>query len=82
MPKLLDQVRNLIRLKHYSIRTEQAYLHWIRRFILFHNMRHPSDMTEADVTAFLSHLAVDKNVSASTQTQALSAILFLYRDVC
>ena len=81
MPKLLDQVRNLIRIKHYSIRTEQAYLHWIKRFILFHNKRHPSDMAEPEVTAFLSHLAVDNNVSASTQTQALSAILLLYRDV-
>jgi integrase len=81
MPKLLDQVRNLIRLKHYSIRTEQAYLHWIRRFILFHNKRHPSEMAEPEVTAFLSFLATAKNVSASTQTQALSAILFLYRQV-
>ncbi|HJQ70991.1 MAG TPA: integron integrase [Blastocatellia bacterium] len=81
MPKLLDQVRNLIRLKHYSIRTEQAYIHWIKQFILFHNKRHPSDMAGPELTAFLSHLAVDKNVSASTQTQALSALLFLYRDV-
>ena len=81
MPKLLDQVRGLLRLKHYSIRTEQAYLHWIKRFILFHNKRHPSDMAEPEVTAFLSHLAVDNKVSASTQTQALSALLFLYREV-
>lgn len=81
MPKLLDQVRSILRLKHYSIRTEQAYLHWIKRFILFHSKRHPSDMAEPEVTAFLSHLAVDKIVSSSTQTQALSAILFLYRDV-
>ena len=81
MPKLLDQVRSLIRLKHYSIRTEQAYLHWIRQFILFHNKRHPSEMAEPEITAFLSYLATAKNVSASTQNQALSAILFLYREV-
>ena len=81
MPKLLDQVRSLIRLKHYSIRTEQAYLHRIRLFIVFHNKRHPSEMAEPEVTAFLSYLATAKNVSASTQTQALSAILFLYREV-
>jgi integron integrase len=81
MPKLLDQARGLIRLKHYSIRTEQAYLHWIKQFILFHGKRHPSEMAEPEVTAFLSHLAIDRNVSSSTQTQALSAILFLYREV-
>jgi integron integrase len=81
MSKLLDRVRNLIRIKHYSIRTEQAYLFWIKQFILFHNKRHPSDMAEPEITTFLSHLAVNKQVSASTQTQALSAILFLYRDV-
>ena len=81
MSKLLDQVRNLIRLKHYSIRTEQAYTHWIKRFIIFHNKRHPSDMAEPEITAFLSHLAVNMNVAASTQNQALSAILFLYQDI-
>jgi integron integrase len=81
MSKLLDQVRHLIRLKHYSIRTEQAYVHWIKNFILFHNKRHPSDMAETEVTAFLSYLAVNKHVASSTQNQALSAILFLYADV-
>jgi integron integrase len=81
MPKLLDQVRSELRLRHYSIRTEQAYLHWIKRFIIFHNKRHPSDMGEAEISQFLSHLAEGLNVAASTQNQALSAILFLYRDV-
>ena len=81
MHKLLDQTRSQLRLRHYSIRTEQAYLHWIKRFILFHNKRHPSNMAEPEISKFLSHLAEDKNVAASTQNQALSAILFLYRDV-
>ncbi len=81
MPKLLDQVRNTIRVRHFSIRTEQAYLRWVKEFILFHNKRHPSDMGHLEVTAFLSHLALDRNVAASTQNQAMSAILFLYRDV-
>ena len=81
MPKLLDQVRHIIRLKHYSIRTEQAYIHWIKQFILFHNKRHPADMAESEVSDFLSSLAVKKDVASSTQSQALSAILFLYRDV-
>lgn len=79
-PKLLDQVRELIRVKHYSIRTERSYLDWIRRFILFHDKRHPKDMGAMEVTAFLTHLAVAGQVSASTQNQALSAILFLYRE--
>jgi integron integrase len=79
--KLLDQVREAIRLKHYSYRTEQTYLGWIRRYILFHNKRHPKDMGAAEVAAFLTHLAVEGNVSASTQNQALSALLFLYRYV-
>jgi integron integrase len=81
MSKLLDQVRHIIRLKHYSIRTEQAYIHWIKQFILFHNKRHPADMAEPEVSDFLSSLAVKKDVASSTQSQALSAILFLYRDV-
>ncbi len=76
-PKLLDQVRNAIRVRHYSRRTEDQYVHWIRRFILFHAKRHPREMGEREVTAFLTYLAVDKNVAASTQNQALSAILFL-----
>lgn len=76
-PKLLDRVRQAIRLRHYSQRTEQAYVSWIRRFIVFHEKRHPRDMGEPEVTAFLSSL-VTRGVSASTQNQALSAILFLY----
>ena len=80
-PKLLDQVRAKVRLKHYSIRTETQYVHWVKRFIVFHGKRHPKDMGVAEVEAFLSHLAVDGNVAASTQNQALSALLFLYRDV-
>ena len=80
-PRLLDQVRDLIRLKHYSIRTEQAYLGWIRRFILFHHKRHPKEMGKTEIESFLTHLAVQENVAASTQNQAMSAILFLYRHV-
>lgn len=80
-PKLLDQVREKIRVKHYSLRTEQTYVQWIKRFILFHNKRHPAQMSAPEVEAFLSHLAVKGNVSASTQSPALSAILFLYREV-
>jgi integron integrase len=80
-PRLLEQVREVIRLKHYSIRTEQSYIGWIKRFILFHSKRHPRDMGAEEITRFLSHLAVAGNVSASTQNQALNAILFLYREV-
>lgn len=80
-PRLLDQVRELIRIRHYSIRTEQAYVQWIRRYILFHHKRHPRELGADEVTAFLSYLAVRRNVAASTQNQALNAILFLYRDV-
>lgn len=80
-PKLLDRVRDLVRTRHYSLRTEEAYVAWIRRFILFHNKKHPSAMGAEEINAFLTHLAVEKNVAASTQNQALSAILFLYRDV-
>jgi integron integrase len=80
-PKLLDRVRGAIRLRHYSIRTEQAYSDWIRRFILFHNKRHPSEMAEREVTEFLTHLAREGKVAASTQNQALSALLFLYKEV-
>jgi integron integrase len=79
--RLLDQVRDAIRLKHYSIRTEESYVTWIKRYILFHNKRHPKEMTSAEIEAFLTHLAVQQNVAASTQNQALSALLFLYRDV-
>ncbi len=77
----MDLVRGVLRRKHYSIRTEQSYVDWIKRFILFHGKRHPAQMDKADVTAFLTHLAVQRNVAASTQNQALSAVLFLYRDV-
>ncbi|WP_305805343.1 integron integrase [Stenotrophomonas sp. YIM B06876] len=80
-PRLLDQVRQQIRVRHYSIRTEQAYLGWIRRFILANGKRHPSEMGALEVEAFLSGLATEGNVSAATQNQALSALLFLYRQV-
>jgi integron integrase len=80
-PKLLDQVRDVIRRRHYSIRTEQVYIDWIKRFILYHNKRHPKEMAEEEVAAFLTHLARDRNVAPSTQNQALSALLFLYKDV-
>jgi len=80
-PRLLDQVRERIRFLHYSIRTEEAYLGWIRRFILFHGKRHPREMGAPEVEAFLSDLATRGRVTASTQNQALSAILFLYRQV-
>ena len=80
-PKLLDQVRARLRLKHYSLRTEAAYIGWIRRFILFHQKRHPKEMGKIEVEAFLSHLASALHVSASTQNQALAACLFLYREV-
>lgn len=80
-PRLLDQVREVMRLKHYSYRTEQAYVDWIRRFILFHGKRHPQEMGAPEIEAFLTHLAVHENVAASTQNQALNALLFLYREV-
>ena len=79
--KLLDQVRDAIRARHCSRRTEECYVGWIRRFIIFHGKRHPMEMGEAEITGFLSALAVKARVSASTQNQALSALLFLYRDV-
>jgi len=80
-PKLLDQVRAAIRTKHYSIRTEESYVNWIKKFILFHNKRHPKEMGEKEINAFLTHLAVNKKVAASTQNQALCAIIFLYKHV-
>jgi integron integrase len=81
-PKLLDQVRHRIRARHYSRRTEKAYVHWIRRYIFFHDKHHPADMGAPEVTAFLTALAVHDRVTASTQNQALSALLFfLYREV-
>ncbi len=80
-PRLLDRVRLTIRARHYSPRTEKAYLAWIRRFIFFHGRRHPDELGVPEVTGYLSHLASQRNVSSSTQTQAFAAILFLYRDV-
>jgi integrase-like protein len=78
-PKLLDKVRDVIRRKHYSFRIEQTCVDWIRRFILFHGKRHPIEMAEAELTEFLAFLARDENIAASTQNQALSALLFLSR---
>lgn len=80
-PKLLDQVRIVARVRHFSLSTERAYVGWIRRFILFHQKKHPKDMAETEIRQFISYLAVNARVSASTQTVALSAILFLYREV-
>jgi hypothetical protein len=80
-PRLLDQVRTAIRVRHYSRRTEEAYAHWIRKFILYHGKRHPSLMREPEIGAFISALATEGRVSASTQNQALSAVVFLYREV-
>jgi len=80
-PRLLDRVREAIRARHYSLRTEEAYVGWIRRFILFHQKRHPIEMAEPEINAFVTHLAVQSSIGASTQTQALSALMFLYRHV-
>ena len=79
--KLMDQVRQTIRLKGYSYQTEKTYAQWIKRYIFYHDKKHPAEMGKPEIEAFLAHLAVDKNVAASTQNQALSALLFLYRDV-
>ncbi len=81
MPKLLEEVRDLIRTRHYSYRTEEAYLYWIRQYILFHGKRHPAEMGPAEVSQFRTHLAVKREVAASTQNQALAGLLFLYRNV-
>lgn len=80
-PKLLDQLCEALRSRHYSRRTEQTYRLWVKRYICFHNVRHPAEMVEPEINAFLTHLAVKGKVSASTQNQALSALLFLYRHV-
>lgn len=80
-PKLLDQLREALRSRHYSRRTEQTYCHWVKRYVHFHNVRHPAEMAEPEINAFLTHLAVKGKVAASTQNQALSALLFLYRHV-
>ncbi|MCP5062781.1 MAG: site-specific integrase, partial [Ignavibacteriae bacterium] len=79
--KLLDQVRETIRLKHYSIKTEKAYVNWLKRFILFHNKKHPKNLSETEIREYLSHLAIEQNVSSSTQNQAFNAIIFLYKQV-
>ena len=81
MSKFLDGVRDLLRTRHYSYRTEETYLNWIRQYILFHDKRHPAEMGAPEVTKFLTHLAVNRHVAASTQNQALAALLFLYRNV-
>lgn len=80
-PRLLDQLRTAIRYKHYSYATEKAYVYWVRFYIRFHNLRHPAEMSAAQVEAFLQYLSVKRKVSASTHKQALSALLFLYREV-
>lgn len=80
-PKLLDQVRDRIRLKHYSRRTEDAYLDWAKRYILYHKKTHPQEMGKKEIEDFLTYLARDRKVSASTQNQAKSALLFLYKEV-
>ena len=80
-PGLLDQLREQIRVRHYSIRTEDVYVKWVRDYVRFHGLRHPSELGAAEVEQFLSHLAVRRQVSASTQNQALSALLFLYKHV-
>ena len=80
-PKLLDRMRDHLRTRHYSYRTEQTYVDWARRFILFHGKRHPQEMGALEVEQFLTHLAVDRQVSASTQNQAKAALLYLYRNV-
>jgi integron integrase len=79
--KLLERARDIIRRKHYSIRTEHAYLNWMRRYILFHHKRHPQEMGPSEIEAFLTHLAMTGNVARSTQNQAFNALLFLYREV-
>jgi site-specific recombinase XerD len=80
-PRLLDEMRRCIRARHYSIRTEQQYVHWVRQFIHFHGLRHPRELGGAEVEAYLTFLAAERGVSASTHKQALSALLFLYREV-
>lgn len=81
MSRLLEQVREAVRTRHYSLRTEEAYIRWVRRYILFFEKHHPSELGAAEVSTFISHLAVERKVSASTQTRALPALLFLYREV-
>jgi len=80
-PRLFDLLRSRIRMRHYSVRTERVYAHWVRRYVLFHGKRHPREMGPAEITSFLSALADQGNVSPNTQNQALSALLFLYKEV-
>jgi integron integrase len=80
-PKLLEQVRNVIRVKHYTLNTERSYLPWIKRFLLFHKKRHPASMGEREINEFLTHIAVNGNIAANTQNQALNAIVFFYKEV-
>ena len=80
-PKLLEQIRDEIRIRHYSIRTEKAYLDWIKRFVIFNNKRHPTEMSEPEIMNFINYLACKRNVASSTQNQALCAILFMYKHV-
>jgi site-specific recombinase XerD len=80
-PRLFDQMKAVARMRHLSLRTERAYLDWIKRYNFFHQKRHPAEMSEEEIRAFISHLAVERRFAASTQTVALSALLFLYRDV-
>ena len=81
MSALLDKVRETLRQRNYSYRTEESYLYWIRKYIFFHSIRHPQEMGEGEIVTFLTHLAVQKRIAPSTQNQALSALLFLYRAV-
>jgi len=80
-PRLLDRVRSEVRLRHYSLRTEETYVDWVKRFIFYHNKRHPAEMGLTEVEAFLTHLALERHVASATQNQAKSALLFLYRNV-
>jgi site-specific recombinase XerD len=80
-PKLMDNLRQALQARHYSASTEQTYCLWVKRYIYFHNVKHPAEMAEPEINAFLTHLAIKVKVSASTQNQALSALLFLYRHV-
>jgi len=80
-PRLLEVLRDVLRRRHYSYRTEESYVHWVRRFIFFHGKRHPRDLGQEEVTDFLNHLARDRDVAAATQNQALAALLFLYKEV-
>lgn len=79
--RLMDQVREVLRFHHYAYNTEKSYISWILKYIRFHNKKHPKDMGKQEIEAFLSHLAINRNVSASTQNQAFNALLFLYREV-